>query len=169
MTVPTIHGDVTLRPWRAEDAPALHRAMHDPDVDRRLGDGEPYTPEDASRFIERTGERWEEREAAHFVVEVEGRLAGYLGALHVENSTWELVDWTLPEHRGEGVARRAVATALPWIDETIAPIRLDAGMLSGNAASAAVVTANGFVLDEVRRGTGVLDGAPHGEEIYVRR
>ena len=168
-TLPTIEEEVTLRPWRSDDAGDLHRAMQDPEIDRWLGDGEPYTLEDASRFIERTAERWAQRAAAHFVVEVEGRLAGYLGVLNVDGGTWELVYWTLPECRGAGVARRGVATALPWIADAIAPVRLEAGMLAGNTASAAVVTANGFRLDEVRRDTGVLDGAPHDEEIYVRR
>ncbi len=61
-----------------------------------------------------------------------------------------------------------MAAALPWIDEVIRPERLEAGMLAGNAASASVVVANGFALEETRHGTGVLDGEPHDEEIYVR-
>ena len=165
--LPVLQGSVTLRPWRPGDAEDLERAMQDPEIERWLGDGEPYTRADAEHFIDRSAQRWRRGEAAHFAVTEDGHVVGYLGVLREREDVWELVYWVTPEARGSGVATRAIETALPWIDDTLRPNRLEAGMLAGNEASAAAARRAGFELVEVRPGTGTLDGAPADEWVFV--
>lgn len=167
----TIRGEgVVLRPWRSADAAALAQAIRDPEIVRWLDVRLPYTIEDARRFIDRTADQWDRREGAHFVI-ADPEMAdlwGYLGVLAVERdmAVVEIVYWVAPDARGRGIATAALATVLPWITRTLTPERIELGMVDGNAASAAVADACGFVLHEILPGAGTLDGEPADERIY---
>lgn len=109
--LPTLSDDlVALRPWRATDAATLHRAMQDPEIVRWMAIDQPYALEHAEGFIAGVGRAREERTAAHFVIELENRLVGYLGVLSVEHGMQvvELGYRVVAETRGE------VWPGLPW-------------------------------------------------------
>ena len=173
-TLPTLDaGVIRMRPWRADDAAALTDAIQDPAIVRWLDIPLPYTRDDATRFIAATPERWEARTAAHFAIvdPASDRLLGYLGVLDVADGMRivEIAYWVAAPARGRGVAGRALYCAVAWIRETLAPDRIELGMLAGNVASARVAMRNGFVLRETLAGAGTLDGRPADEEIYEWR
>ena len=84
-------------------------------------------------------------------------------------SVVEIVYWVAAGARGAGVATAAVKLVLPWIQEEIAPERIELGMTAGNEASASVAKRNGFVLRETVSGAAALDGQPADEHIYELR
>jgi RimJ/RimL family protein N-acetyltransferase len=170
--LPLVPGDgVILRPWRTGDAGDLHRAMQDPEIVRWMAIDLPYKLADAEGFIERTGRSWEERSAAHFVIEVDGRLAGYLGVLAVEErmGAIELGYWVAPEARGRGVAKAALRLAVDWAIRSLAPDRVELGMLAGNEASRRVAETTGFTFERTQPSGKLLDGHPADEWVFVLR
>lgn len=171
MMLPTLVGvDVTLRPWRPGDAEDLRREVQDPLTVRWMAIDQPYTLERANGFIAGTEKAWEEREAAHFVIaDRDDRLIGYLGVLSVEDRmrVVEIGYWVSAGQRGRGVATAASRLALDWVEEAIAPERIELGMLAGNEASRAVAKKAGFVFDRVQPSGKTLDGEPVGEWVFV--
>ncbi len=143
--------------------------MQDPEIVRWMAIDQPYTLEDADGFIAGTGQAWEKRIAAHFVIEVDGRLAGYLGVLSVEDGmrVVELSYWVVAEARGRGVARAAVALAVGWVRDELAAERIELGMLAGNETSRRVAEANGFTFERTQPSGKLLDGEPADEWVFV--
>ena len=168
---PTLVSDqVILRPWHPDDAVDLHTEIQDREVVRWLDIELPYTLADATGFIAKTADQWEQRRAAHFAIAepANGAFQGYLGVLAVDDGmrVVEIVYWVAATARGRSVATSALRLVLPWIVETLAPERIELGMVDGNVASASVAEANGFVLHEVAPGAATLDGAPADELLY---
>jgi RimJ/RimL family protein N-acetyltransferase/predicted enzyme related to lactoylglutathione lyase len=171
-TLPRLRGSgVVLRPWRADDAAELCDAMQDPEIVRWLGVEMPFTLADAAGFISGTETAWKQGSGAHFAVADpdDDEMIGYLGVLPVEEEAGvtEVTFWVRPDQRGRGIATDALLTAIPWIECELRPRRLEASMLAGNLRSQAVVEACGFVLGEVRKGTGRLGGRPADERVFV--
>ena len=169
--LPTVtDGTVVLRPWVDDDAADLFREIQDPEVVRWLNIDMPYTLEDAAGFIAKVVERWEQRAGAHFVIADadNGRYRGYLGGLDAGEAmnVVEIVYWVAAPARRRGVARRAVALALEWTLQDLAPDRIELAMVDGNEASIRVAEANGFQLREIVEGGAMLDGRPADERIY---
>jgi len=169
--LPTVSdGTIILRPWVDDDAADLFREIQDPEVVRWLNIDMPYTFEDAAGFIAKVVDRWEQRTGAHFVIADvdDGRFRGYLGVLDAGEamSVVEIVYWVAASARRRGVARRAVALALEWTLQDLAPDRIELGMVDGNEASIRVAEANGFQLREIVSDGARLDGRPADERIY---
>ncbi|MDJ0959834.1 MAG: GNAT family N-acetyltransferase [Acidimicrobiia bacterium] len=169
--LPTLtDGVIALRPWALDDAADLTREIQDADVVRWLNITLPYTTDDARLFIAAADERWQERGGAHFAITspATGAFLGYLGALDAERrmSVVEIVYWVAAPARGNGVATAALKLVLPWIQEEIAPERIELGMVAGNDASARVAERNGFVLREIVPDAATLDGGAADERIY---
>lgn len=141
--------------------------MPDEEIVRWLDIALPHTRDDAIRFVTGAQGWWERRESAHFVIDHDGRFAGYLGVLAVEEAmrAVEIVYWIARASRNQGVATQALGQVLPWLVEEIRPERIELGMVLGNAASERVARANGFVRHEVRLGEARLDGVPADELI----
>ena len=169
--LPTLtDGRVTLRPWRSSDAIDLHREVQDREIAHWMAIDVPYPLEVAEEFIAGTGSAWEAREAAHFVIADRGdRLIGYLGVLSVADRmrVVEFGYWVAAAARGKGVATAALRLAVDWAQDVLAPQRFELGMFDGNAASAAVAEAVGFVFDRTQPSDKLLGGRPVDERIYV--
>jgi RimJ/RimL family protein N-acetyltransferase len=168
--LPVLRGEgVILRPWRAEDASVLHREIQDPDTVRWLDIRLPYTIEDARTFIASCADQWETRKGAQFAVtDPDDGFVGYIGVLAVEEGmrVVEIVYWVAASARGAGTAGRALRTAIPWVEASVGPDRIELGMLEGNTASARTAESAGFVLREVQEVTKAEGGPPVRELIY---
>lgn len=170
--MPILRGpDAVLRPWRPGDALRLVAALNEPSIVRWYGVALPYELHDAEGFIAAVDDRWTERTAAHFALADVGtdQLIGYLGIMG-RNGTLvdvELGYWVMSEYRGRGLAKWAVSSAVEWCNRVLQPARIEASMLVGNDASAAVVEAAGFRREGIRIGVGELDGQPADEVVYV--
>ncbi|WP_214325129.1 GNAT family N-acetyltransferase [Nonomuraea sediminis] len=135
---------MTLRAWRAGDAPVVLRAFQAADMARQT----PWpilTLKDAQGWIA----SWEGVGDA-FAVLLDGRIAGNVALTGVEVSYW-----TAPEARGQGVATAAVNALARWAFEERGLFRLELGHRTDNPASCTVALKAGFrpegVDDDVER------------------
>src|SRR4051812_29246587 len=110
-------GDLLLRPWRPEDAPAVLRVCQDPEIQRWTGLPRPYLAEHAEYFVtSHTREAWTTGTGAPLGVfdAATGELLGSNGLIAVNTTATggsaEIGYWVAPHARGRGVATRASHT-----------------------------------------------------------
>jgi len=158
---------LTLRPWRPEDAPAVHAAMQDRSMHRFLALPDPYTESDAQQFVTELGH--------------EGRYDGVgLGCAVVERSSGRLVGsaalrmgppagdgeigyWIAAPARGAGYAAEAVGVLADFgFDAGLARIRIVSDV--GNLASISTALRAGFSYEGIARAALLSgDAAPGGQ------
>jgi ribosomal-protein-serine acetyltransferase len=106
-------GEVTLRRWREQDAPVLHRVVQESMAHLRpwmawVADG--YSLEAAAAFVASTVDDWEKGAAFNYAIFVSGRLAGAASLMaRIGPGGLELGYWLHPDHVGHGVATRAAS------------------------------------------------------------
>ena len=149
-------GVVTLRRWRAQDAPAVHRACDDPLTARWLPVPSPYALADARSYVEQlTPGWWADGSSAELAVvdATDGRLLGAAGLKLRDRGlgVGEIGYWTAPWARGRGVAGRAAALLAAWGLGELGLSRV--GLLAdvGNTASVRAAERGGFVREGVAR------------------
>src|SRR5450759_56891 len=152
---PLSDGVVTLRPFRADDAPAIAVACQDLEIQRWIPIiPVPYTEADARRFILMTLQAWHDGTSCEFAIVDAGddRLLGAAGLHLGPNPRRHAIGyWVAPEARRRGVATRAVRLLARWGFERFAIQRLALWTLPGNAASQAVAERNGFRFEALVR------------------
>ncbi|MFJ4524129.1 GNAT family N-acetyltransferase [Streptomyces sp. NPDC088810] len=152
-TLPAGDG-VVLRPWRAEDAPAVHAAFQDP-VLRQWHIRSCDSAEEAAGWIAQWHQGWaDEREAQWAVVdeatdELLGRVA--LRQILLGDGVAEVAYWTVARARGRGVAVRATSTLAHWSFEELGLHRLELMHATANQASCRVAGKSGFALEGTKR------------------
>ena len=112
-------GDVTLRPWRFDDAPALVRRINDPAV-ATFHDvvSQPYEHADAIAYLTGCEEGWRTGASSNFAVcvdEIDGP-AGSVGIRwgEIDDGVAEVGYWVAAAVRGRGVATTATRLAARW-------------------------------------------------------
>ncbi|MGB2569412.1 GNAT family N-acetyltransferase [Micromonospora citrea] len=147
--VEIIEDGLLLRPWRAEDADAVHRACQDPDIQRWTTVPRPYLPEHAHGYVtEISGRAWAEGTGALFAVcdAATGELLASCGLVAIDRSldSGELGYWTAPWARGQAVAVRACRAVARWSFDTLKLRRLVWQAEVGNHFSRLVALRAGF-------------------------
>ena len=147
---PLVDGELRLRPWAVDDAPALAAGWADPDVARWTGVPADRSEVAARRWIEGDATRRAPRLSLDLVIDVEGSVVGEVGLTRFDDPDRppEVGWWVAADHRGQGVASRAVRLLADWAVPHLSP-QLEAVCDPANPASAAVARKAGFV--------------PHGE------
>jgi RimJ/RimL family protein N-acetyltransferase len=140
---------LVLRPWRAEDAEAVHRACQDPAIQRWTRVPSPYLPEHARYFVtEHCAAAWEAGTGAHFAVTDPdtGDLLASCGLVTIDRvlSSAEVGYWTAPWARGRGVATRATRAVSRWAFQGLGLRRVVWQAAVGNHASRLVALRVGF-------------------------
>jgi RimJ/RimL family protein N-acetyltransferase len=150
---------VTLRPFRAEDAPALAAACQDPEIPRWTSVPSPYGERDALEFIARTS-RADRAELSLAVVEASdaAELLGAIGLRLPVPGVGELGYWLAAPARGRGVATRALRLLCGWAFERLLLARLQLHTLPGNEASERVAERAGFTREGVLRSFAEMKG-----------
>ncbi|MEU7907789.1 GNAT family N-acetyltransferase [Actinoplanes sp. NPDC049118] len=160
-TVQIRAGELLLRPWRPEDARAVHRACQDPELHRRVsGLPWPYEAEHAASFVGDLAPRLlAAGTALHlgiFSPEAgesspatggEHGLAGSvaLNAVDRDAATAELGYWSAPWARGHRVTERAARALLEWaFGDGLGLARVDWRATIGNHASRLTALRLGF-------------------------
>jgi len=141
-------GSLTLRPWRADDAPAIAAACQDPELLRWLPRvPRPYTLEHAQAFV---ADRPDGPYA--FAIEEEGRVAGSI-AMRVDelNASGDVGYWCAAEARGRGVVTRALRLLCRYGFDELGLARLELVADPSNAASQRVAEKVGFRREGVLR------------------
>lgn len=154
-----------LRPWRAGDAEAVAAAMADPTAFAFLALPDPYTLDDARRFVTDIGHegRYEGTGLGCAVVErSSGRLAGAAALRIRPPGDGEVGYWIAPDARGHGYAAEATGMLADWgFGLGLARIRLVTDVR--NLASVATALHAGFAYEGIARAA-LLSGehAPGG-------
>ncbi|MET9630143.1 GNAT family N-acetyltransferase [Lentzea sp. NPDC006480] len=138
---------INLRPWRADDLPALLAAHRDPALRRWLATS--LTDEaQARQWLEVQAAGWDSATRFSFAVVTAGNAVGHVVVKMGEAGTAEVGYWTAPQARGHGIAARAVETATGWAFHTLNLTRLSLVHAEDNQASCRVAEKCGYVLNE---------------------
>ena len=148
---------VALRPWRADDAPAVAAAIDgDPEIAAWLDEvPQPYGLDDAHEYIAACTRGWAEGAGAFFAVvdPADGTLLGSLGLrlAGLPQGVAEVGYWIAREARGRGVASHAVRLAARWILGEVGIERLQLRADTLNVSSQRVAEKAGFTREGVLR------------------
>ena len=148
-------GVVAVRPFRAEDAPAITGACQDPETQRWIPlIPVPYTEADARRYVLMTLQAWHDGTSAEFAIvdPSTDRLLGSVGLHLGPNPRRHAIGyWIVAEERGHGYAERAVRLVTRWGFETLGIQRLALWTLPGNVSSQVVAERAGFRYEALAR------------------
>jgi RimJ/RimL family protein N-acetyltransferase len=163
----------TLRPFRAEDLPALVKHANDPTVAANLTDSfpHPFTEVAGQNFLDQAINT---NPPLRRCIEVAGECCGAIG-LHPKTDLWqrnmELGYWLAREHRGKGIMTEAIRQMVQLgFDAFPVVTRIYASPFGSNEASQRALENAGFKLEAKLLGTLVKNGKVEDEWIYgVRR
>jgi RimJ/RimL family protein N-acetyltransferase/nitrite reductase/ring-hydroxylating ferredoxin subunit len=152
---PLSDGVVVLRPFRAEDAPAITVACQDSEIQRWVPMiPVPYSEADARRFILLTLQAWHDGTGYEFAIadpatdEYLGSIGIHLGPSPRRHAVGYIVS---PQARRRGFATRALRLIARWAFEQLDIERLALWTLPGNLASQAVAEKAGFRFEGLAR------------------
>lgn len=139
---------IVLRPWREEDAPAVHAACQDVEIQRWIPViPRPYTPEDAHAFVTNELGLGPHR----FAVTEHGQVVGSISMRVDEHRTGHIGYWCAPEARGRGVVTRALRAICRYGFDEVNLERLELITDPDNVASQRVAEKVGFRREGVLR------------------
>lgn len=143
---------LTLRPWRAEDAPAVTSVMQDRRMHAFLAVPDPYTGADAERFVGEIApaERAGGTGFDSAVVETgSGRLVGSAALRRLDHDP-EIGYWIGPAAQGNGYAAEAARILAEWaFEHGVRRIQVNCDVR--NVASARAALGAGFGYEGTRR------------------
>ncbi|TMR96328.1 GNAT family N-acetyltransferase [Nonomuraea basaltis] len=143
---PVLHeGGLTLRPWAAEDLPAVVAAYSDPAI--MQWHARSMTEPEAQEWIEHWPQRWARESGAGWAVELHGRVSGQISMRHIvlDEGLVELSYWILPEARGQGAAPAALGALTRWMFEGLGVARAELCHSTRNQASCRVAVKSGYL------------------------
>ncbi|GAB3827082.1 GNAT family N-acetyltransferase [Hymenobacter jeollabukensis] len=150
-----------LRPFEADDAPALARHANDRDIWRNLRDRfpHPYTLADAEwyvQFVNADGSR-----DLHLCLEVDGEAAGSISVLFqddISRRSAEIGYWLGRAYWGRGIVTAATRALADYALAHFDLCRLYATVFEYNPASARVLEKAGFAFEARLRRSITKDG-----------
>lgn len=163
--------NVTIRPWRADDAPALSRALSDPAILCRLRDGIPfpYTESDALDYINAMLSANRNSTFA-YAVDLDGTAVGSIGLFRQENihrRTAELGYYLAQEHWGNGIMTAAVKLACEKAFADTDIVRIFAMPFANNFGSRRVLEKAGFNCEGIMKCNAFKDGKLLDTALYA--
>ena len=135
---PLTDGEISLRAWKASDAPAVTAACQDPEIPRWTVVPHDYEERHAREFIAGTAANLAHgRELDMAIVDGDDRL---LGALGISNFDWtdlkaEVGYWMAADARGRGIGTRATRMLAEWALTSLGLERLELLAHPDNEAS----------------------------------
>ncbi|WP_185832422.1 GNAT family N-acetyltransferase [Streptomyces sp. WAC 04229] len=169
-TLPTGDG-LLLRPWRDEDAPAVHAAFQDPLMHQwhvRSADSE----DEVRGWIADWRQGWERERNAQWAVVgaaddlLVGRVA--LRDMVFWDGLAEVAYWTTAAARGRGVAARASRALAAWALDEVGFQRLELTHAVANEASCRVAHKAGFAPEGVKRRAVLHPDGWHDMHLHAR-
>lgn len=169
-TLPTGDG-LLLRPWAAEDAPAVYEAFQDPVMHQwhiRAADSE----EEVRGWLDEWQQEWaREQKAQWAVVDADtDRLMGRVALRNIllDEGTAEVAYWTAAAARGQGVAARGTNALGRWALDEIGFHRLELMHAVPNVASCRVAARTGFALEGTKRSAVLHQDGWHDMHLHAR-
>ena len=153
-----------LRPYRADDVPALAAAIDEETAHWLTQLPWPYTEDDARDFLDLAARSWAAHRAYFAVADAssDALLGGLNLDIDLPHSIGEVGYRVNPEARGKGVAPRAVELVAGWAFDVLRLARLDLGADTRNLASLRVAAKAGFRREGTLHGMVRRDG--HGDD-----
>ncbi|GHB62476.1 acetyltransferase [Streptomyces viridiviolaceus] len=169
-TLPTGDG-LVLRPWRAEDAPAVHAAFQDPLMHRwHIRAAE--SVDEVRGWIAAWQRAWAEEKDVQWAVAdaADDRLLGRVALRNVllGDGVAEVAYWTVAAARGQGVAARATAALARWALDETGFHRLELSHSVANEASCRVAEKTGFALEGTKRSALLHSDGWHDMHLHAR-
>ncbi|MGW3496771.1 GNAT family N-acetyltransferase [Streptomyces sp. NPDC001020] len=162
---------LVLRPWKTEDAPAVHEAFQDP-VMHQWHHFATESVGEVLGLIEEWRKAWEGESNAYWAVADEGtdRLLGRVALRNIvpADGAAEVAYWTAPAARGQGVAPRAVTALTHWAFESVGFHRLELTHSVRNEASCRVAEKTGFALEGTKRSALLHPDGWHDMHLHAR-
>jgi RimJ/RimL family protein N-acetyltransferase len=143
-------GEIMLRPWREEDAPAVHEACQDAEIHHWIPViPRPYTMADALAFVR--GEATPDITHSLAIAEAES-VVGAIGMSVTEGTRMGSIGyWCAPRARGRGITTRALRLLSGFGLEELGLERLELVTDPDNHASQRVAEKVGFQREGVLR------------------
>jgi RimJ/RimL family protein N-acetyltransferase len=172
LTLPTLSDcEITMRPLREADVPAMVAACQDPEIPRWTSVPSPYTPEDARRFLAIVAS--EAADGAGFalaVADADDRLIGTVGLMGLADGSAEIGYWIAAEARGRGAAVRATVLLRDWAHAELGLNTIEVLPHRDNLPSRRVAERAGFTATgELRRLARMPPGRQDGYLVHVWR
>ena len=161
---------VSIRPWKMDDAADLAVAMNNKKVQDNLRDGipYPYTTDDAIDFL--AGVMAADKDSQYaFAILCDGTLAGSIGvyrSANVHRYTAEMGYFIAEPFWGRGITTEAVKQTCRYIFAHTDIARIFAEPYAYNTASCRVLEKSGFQLEGVLRENAVKNGVTVDMKIY---
>jgi len=143
-------GELVLRPWAEDDAPAIVRACQDPEILHWIPViPRPYTDEHARAFVR--GE-WSTDPGHQFAITEADEVVGAIGMrVDESNRNGRIGYWCSPQARGRGVTTRALRVVCRYGFDVLGLERLDLLTDPDNLPSQRVAEKAGFTREGVMR------------------
>ncbi|GHI96651.1 GNAT family N-acetyltransferase [Streptomyces olivaceus] len=168
--LPTGDG-LLLRPWRADDAPAVHAAFQDPAMHQwhaRAADSE----DEVRGWIAEWQRAWEGERGVQWAVAdaSDDRLLGRVALREVVlgDGVAEVAYWTTAAARGRGVAARATRALAHWALDGVGFQRLELLHAVANEASCRVAHKSGFAVEGTKRSALLHPDGWHDMHLHAR-
>lgn len=163
--------ELTLRPWSADDAPAVFEAFEDSGIQRwhaRIA----VSMAEVRAWLEAWAKAWNEAAHANWaVIDTDtGTLVGRasLRDIRLTDGQAAAAYWTVPAARGRGVAPRAVAALTDWALNQRGFHRIELEHSVRNTQSCRVAAKLGFALEGTRRSAGLHADGWHDMHLHAR-
>jgi ribosomal-protein-alanine N-acetyltransferase len=162
---------IVLRPWTFADVNDLSTLANNRKIWDNVRDyfPHPYTRKKAEEWI---AIHHQKNPVTHFVIEVNGKLAGGISFLTKEDiyrCSMEIGYWIGEPYWGRGIASAAIRIMLQTAEEKFPEIRrIYAEIFVGNKASARALEKNGFVLESVRKNAVIKNGVIGDDMVWVK-
>jgi [ribosomal protein S5]-alanine N-acetyltransferase len=163
-------GDIILRSWKKEDAQQLAAIGNNRNVWLNLRDRfpHPYTVMDAMQWIQL---HTDEQPVQHFCISYDEKVAGSIGVVlkdDVYRESIEIGYFIGEPFWGKGIATKAVAKMLEYIEHNFAVSRIYAEVFEHNKPSMNVLRKNGFYLEGIRKKAVIKDGVVMDDYVWVK-
>jgi RimJ/RimL family protein N-acetyltransferase len=160
---------VTLRAWKASDAPSLARHANNPKVARQLRDRfpHPYTIADARQFIQSVAGS---RPPTLFAMIVDGDAVGGIGFFpggDVERFSAEIGYWLAEPYWGRAITVEAIRLTSGYAFEVCNMLRLYALPFADNAQSIRVLEKAGYAREGTLRSSSVKYGQARDQALFA--
>ena len=160
----------SIRPWNADDVPALVKHADNRNVSMRMRDAfpYPYTAADANAFL---GIVARQTPVTFFAVATPDEAIGAIGLTlnaDVHRLTAEMGYWLAEPYWGRGIMTETARVFSDFAFETFGLVRIYAEPYEGNTASCRVLEKAGFALEGRMRRNVIKDGRILDQYLYAK-
>ncbi len=142
-----------LRPFKDSDAVAFVAGLNTETIERDTTINLPWILDKAQWWISFINDAANHTPISevHFVIEINGELAGSAGIINIDGHKGEIGYWLTDNYSGAGVMTGVVAEVTKYGFEQLGLTRIFAPILPHNKPSARVLEKNGFAMEGILR------------------